>query len=400
MKDSNRDKTNNQGNRSGGRGLLSGADGELEQNAHMRKLFRGCLIGGAVGDALGAPVEFMSYDQIVREFGPEGIKDYVPAYGRLGAITDDTQMTLFTAEGMLRAYVRGCMRGLSTYEGVTDSAYQRWLLTQGEKSLNNDIFRDGWLWKRKALHSRRAPGLTCLAAMKSKKKFGEKAINNSKGCGGVMRVAPVGMYAWSERDDQSVAEKFFDVGCNLAGLTHGHPTGKLTAGVFAVLVLKLLQGEAFDFALREIRGMLASHRDHEETTEAIVLAISLADSSIEPGPEQIAKMGQGWVAEEALAISIYCALVAKDFENGVRLAVNHSGDSDSTGAITGNLLGAMWGVDAIPKRWKKSLELATVITSMADDLLDYRSWDICEYYPGNDDRGKDNKRIELRYPGV
>ena len=159
----------------------------------IRNRFRGCLIGGAVGDALGAPVEFISHDEIVRCFGSQGIRDYVPAYGVLGAITDDTQMTLFTAEGLLRANVRERMRGLTTYSGVTDHSYLRWLETQGIKA-PVEIGRDGWLWKQEALHHRRAPGNTCLSALKSKKGFGDAARNDSKGCGGVMRVAPIGMF--------------------------------------------------------------------------------------------------------------------------------------------------------------------------------------------------------------
>jgi hypothetical protein len=70
-----------------------------------------CLLGGAVGDALGAPVEFLSLAQIRSHFGSAGIRDFAEAYGRVGAITDDTQMTLFTAEGLLRATVRGHERG-------------------------------------------------------------------------------------------------------------------------------------------------------------------------------------------------------------------------------------------------------------------------------------------------
>ncbi|MGB8841599.1 MAG: ADP-ribosylglycohydrolase family protein [Aliidongia sp.] len=68
----------------------------------MQNRFRGCLLGGAVGDALGAPVEFMTSAGIAGHFGQQGIRDFVPAYGRRGAITDDTQMTLFTAEGRTR----------------------------------------------------------------------------------------------------------------------------------------------------------------------------------------------------------------------------------------------------------------------------------------------------------
>jgi ADP-ribosyl-[dinitrogen reductase] hydrolase len=85
--------------------------------------YRGCLLGGAVGDALGAPVEFLRRKEILRQFGPEGIAAYQSAYGRLGAITDDTQMTLFTAEGVLRAYVRGALRGICHPPSVIEYAY-------------------------------------------------------------------------------------------------------------------------------------------------------------------------------------------------------------------------------------------------------------------------------------
>ena len=81
-------------------------------SAHDR--VRGALLAGAVGDALGAPVEFMIRPDIFRQFGSEGIGDYVLYAGRLGAITDDTQMTLFTAEGLLRAYVRGRLSGIAS----------------------------------------------------------------------------------------------------------------------------------------------------------------------------------------------------------------------------------------------------------------------------------------------
>ena len=122
----------------------------------LRSKFRGCLLGGAVGDALGALVEFMSLGEIVRKFGAGGIRDFVSAYGKAGAITDDTQMTLFTAEGLLRAHVRGRMRGLTTHAGVTDHAYLRWLEMQGVKA-KREIGHDGWLWGVEALHHRRAP---------------------------------------------------------------------------------------------------------------------------------------------------------------------------------------------------------------------------------------------------
>jgi len=81
-------------------------------------------------------------------------------------------------------------------------------------------------------------------------------------------------------------------------------------------------------------------------------------------------LGEGWIAEEALAIGLFCALVARDFEHGVLLAVNHGGDSDSTGSIAGNLLGLVYGEAGIPDRWLRRLELREVVAQVADDLWD------------------------------
>lgn len=351
-----------------------------------RNRVRGCLLGGAVGDALGAPVEFMSRSDILRHFGPAGITDYAPAFGGLGRITDDTQMTLFTAEGLLRAWVRGCFKGMSSVPEITRLAYLRWLHTQRESPGAGDP--DGWLVGHPELHSRRAPGFTCLNALQD-----ETAANDSKGCGGLMRVAPVGLFLWLPEAPQTPRQAF-RLAAELAGLTHGHPTGQLSAGVLAALVLMLAAGVALPDALATARAMLAQYPGHEETLRAMLHAEELAATDV-AHDEAIAALGHGWVADEALAIAIYCALVAGSFREAIILAVNHDGDSDSTGSVTGNLVGAMWGADAIPKAWLEPLELRAVITEIADDLCDYRNWDIGEH-------SRDaalNQRVWEKYPG-
>jgi ADP-ribosylglycohydrolase len=84
----------------------------------------------------------------------------------------------------------------------------------------------------------------------------------------------------------------------------------------------------------------------------------------------VERLGEGWVAEEALAIALYCALTADgSFERGVLAAANHSGDSDSTAAIAGNLLGALLGRGAIPERWLEPLEVREVVERLAGELL-------------------------------
>lgn len=126
-----------------------------------------------------------------------------------------------------------------------------------------------------------------------------------------------------------------------------------------------------------------SHAQYEEALQAIALdahARFPESHHVHPGClDEAIGAGQGWIAEEALAISIYCSLVAQDFRHGVLMAVNHDGDSDSTGAITGNLLGATLGVKSMPEEWLAPLELRAVISEFAEDLYAFKDWDIGEY---------------------
>ena len=330
--------------------------------------FSGCLLGGAVGDALGAPVEFLNIDEIRARYGSAGITDYDVAFGRRGAITDDTQMTLFTAEGVLRADVRWHHKGICHPASVIHHAYIRWLHTQGERSRSqfSQDQMDGWLIGVESLHARRAPGNTCLSALRGATMGTvDRPLNDSKGCGGVMRVAPIGL---ATRDEEAA----FALGCEAAAITHGHPSGYYSAGCFAAVIQNLTEGRTLPNAIERTLGILDNSKNtgHEECSAAIRQAVALwHDADVAPSPETIGRMGGGWVGEEALAIVLYCALSAQDdFARGVLLAVNHSGDSDSTGAITGNLLGLMLGIDAIPARWLDELEIREDIDALANDL--------------------------------
>lgn len=333
--------------------------------------FIGCLLGGAVGDALGAPVEFMKRVEMIKCFGTDGITQYASAYGGLGLITDDTQMTLFTAEGMINGYLCDLLNGVTDYKTSLAQAYFRWLMTQGEQPSSKTMFNrqhSGWLFSQAQLHHRRAPGLTCLSALLKMSDDMKLADNTSKGCGGVMRVAPIGLYA--SRFPEADA---FELGIVAAAITHGHPTGSLTAGVLAQLIRYIIEGYNLTDALGRIKERLKTYQNHEETLLAIEQAQLLACSDLKP-EHAITQLGQGWIAEEALSISIYCSLIANNFREAIILAVNHDGDSDSTGAITGNILGALHGTAVIPDNWLEFLELREVIQELATDLYELPSW--------------------------
>jgi ADP-ribosylglycohydrolase len=323
----------------------------------------------------------MSIEQVHARYGKSGITGMVAGSWPAGTITDDTQMTLFTADGLLRAWVRGALRGIHHPPSVVDQAYARWLHTQGERSVRwPDTRLDGWLIGLPELEARRSPGSTCLAALQTDRPGTiEQPITDSKGCGGVMRVAPVGLLA--------PAERAFRLGAEIAALTHGHPSGYLSAGFLAATVARLREGAALgrslDLATDELRGQ----RDHEETLGSIEAARELANNGT-PSPARIATLGGGWTGDEALAIAIYAVLATDSLRDALLVAVNHSGDSDSTGAVAGNLGGALYGERGIPEEWLAQLELRSAITQVADDL--HRCWRR---------EGWDPEREWERYPG-
>lgn len=344
----------------------------------MLACVRGCLLGGAVGDALGAPVEFMALADIRRRFGTAGITDYVDAYGRIGAITDDTQMTLFTAEGLVRAYVRACLKGICAPEAIVQHAYLRWLLTQGVNPIAEiatsaaTTWPDGWLVNEHRLWARRAPGNTCLAALSATVKLGERAQNDSKGAGAIMRIAPIGLIA-SARGEEGGLPRAFDLGMETARLTHGHIAGFMSAGAFALLIALLMEGLELRPAVDEMHRVLANAGGSGFVTRTLDRALDLVAEGGEPSAEKVETLGGGWVGEEALAIAVYCALSAKDFESGLLLAVNHGGDSDTTASLVGQMLGTASGAEVIPARWLADLELRGAIERMATDLVAVRN---------------------------
>lgn len=352
--------------------------------------FLGCLIGGAAGDALGYAVEFSTLDNICRRYGAGGIRCYELTCGK-ALISDDTQMTMFTANGLLIADTLARRTGTNQPPVVSVwKAYLDWLGTQ-EGSDTGSAGRITWISEYSELHSVRAPGNTCLQALRSGKMGTvENPINHSKGCGGVMRVAPIGLFY--DRSKMTV-NQICDIGASAAAVTHGHPLGYISAEVLVHIINGIVYGRHDDGwlsgglseAVYDCRNyLILRYPDNKHAAQMVELinkAIYLAGQRAEP-TEAIRQLGEGWVGEEAVAIAIYCSLRFSDsFENAVIAAVNHSGDSDSTGAITGNIMGAHLGIDAIPERFKAPLELRRVIEQLAEDLhqgcpaADTAGWD-------------------------
>lgn len=361
----------------------------------MRDLdkFRGCLIGGAAGDALGYEVEFMDETAIFDRFGPRGITEYV-LHGGLARISDDTQMTLFTAAGLIQGATQRARSGYGwKYRDHVALNYRDWLYTQQNDGPSPEGPHHSWLVNVPGLYSRRAPGWTCLMGVEGGCRGRiETPLNNSKGCGGVMRVAPVGLYFAGKAEQPETVGR---IGAEAAALTHGHELGYLPAAVLAHIVYLVVSDDSISLedAVRDAMGTVARSFPHTEAMDELQAlvhkAVTLSRSSVDD-LAAIHQLGEGWTGEETLAIAIYCALkYSRDFDSAMIAAVNHCGDSDSTGAVAGNILGAYLGMSGIPGKYTEHLELRDVILEVADDL-----WRGC---PEDDDPVWREKYVDMTY---
>ena len=323
-----------------------------EEDAELQNRIRGSLTGGAAGDALGYAVEFMGENELFGKYGKGGIRAYsLDSVSKKALISDDTQMTLFAAEAIIKWLSAQANGGADdSLRSYALQSHLDWLDTQEStfERAGKQFLPHGLMAERR-MFACRAPGITCLSALHKRRNQKQTAdsfiadkINNSKGCGGVMRVAPVGMLKYGE------ILQIDNEGAEFAAITHSHSLGYMPAALVA--------------------GLFRDDAHIGELVEIIRLAIELSDNDARD-LDNIHRLGEGWVAEEALAIAIYCCLrYPYDFSQCIITAVNHKGDSDSTGAIAGNIIGAYLGYDEIEEKWKEDLELSDVILGVADHL--------------------------------
>ena len=332
----------------------------------MTKLerYRGCLLAGGVGDQLGNDVEFMSRSRMLEVYGPDGVREMSRH------ITDDTQMTLFTAEGMLMGLKHGMPMPACVYQSYLD-----WYATQMGSAKGGVFRKESALMQEERLFVRRAPGNTCLSALGGGDMgLIDNPINRSKGCGGVMRTAPCGLL--KVIDAIELEDVYALQGAQAAAITHGHLMGYVPAAMLADMVhqITLEDGRTLKEitvdSLRRVVRLFGASQEMVMFNWMMTRAMELAETQV-PAHEAIRELGGGWVGDEALAIAVYCVLkYPDDMEACLSAAVTHNGDSDSTGAIAGNILGAWLGVQGIPAHWLARLEMREVIDDMATRLYE------------------------------
>ena len=286
-------------------------------------------------------------------------------------ISDDTQMSVYTAQGLIHA-----KRGSCNYEQTLMEIYKsylRWSIHQRGMALpsengvyseeeirNDDLLSEG---KNQELTANRAPGTTCLNSLYSGS-FGTRnnIINDSKGCGGIMRVAPI---AIAYVNDSNTG---YQLACDSSLLTHCHILGYTTSGALILILIRLFHGNTiYDAVIDTIEELKGKH-ECSSLVPVLEEAVEIARKRVE-SPQAFNVLGQGWVAEETLAIAIWAALMyPNDLKQAIVASVNHSGDSDSTGAVCGYIMGAALGEEAIPPSWLQNLELKDLICSQVEEM--------------------------------
>ncbi|GGM02616.1 ADP-ribosylglycohydrolase [Streptomyces fumigatiscleroticus] len=343
-------------------GATAGAIWGRSEQQDFRSRVRGTLLGAAVGDALGAPAHGLDLGGIRKAYGPEGLVDLAPAYGRRGAVTHLTQLSLFSVDGLIRAQVR---RDTGAWHPPTDvhRAYLRWAATQRDWGPDERRKDDGWLAREEWLYARRDPPRSLLLGLGDDTMGTLDAPKNpgEPGAEAAARSAPFGLLVgW---DPQLVAQ----LAVECAAQTHGHPTARLAAGAYAVIVHALARGDSLDGGVQRALALLSARPGHQPVSDALQHALGAVRQGL-PGPDRVHELtGQG-TAEGLVAAAVYCALVGEDVRHGLCLAVNQDGPSAMAGALTGGLLGALHGETALPPAWLAELEGRPTILELADDF--------------------------------
>jgi ADP-ribosylglycohydrolase len=297
----------------------------------------GMMYGLALGDALGAPVEFWEMKGIRERYGPQGIQELPePAL-----FTDDTQMTLAVAEALVTAG----HQDLGAIMAAMSGEFIAWL-----HSPEND----------------RSPGGSCLYGARQLEAgvpWWKSGKPNSKGGGAVMRVAPIGYFY---QHDLPMLRR---VAAASALCTHHHPTVQVGAVAAAFLVKLALDRLAPEDVLPALE--LETHGQAQDFDQALA---RLEEALNLTSPEAaLAHIGEGWVAEEAVMMALYCFLKSPDdFLATIRRGANTQGDSDTIACIAGGLSGAYLGLKALPRDWVNRLEKSAYLADVAYRLAAVR----------------------------
>lgn len=349
----------------------------------LKDRFIGCILGGAIGDAMGYAVEGLAPLELEQYFEDGKITEpYINEETGKMLISDDTQMTLFTMDGMMWAYIRCNSRGIGSYEGSgVWQSYARWYYTQTNIILDEYIIHKHehepvalssigvkTILEYDELYSSRNPSEESLLSLETLQMGTlEVPISGFKDASCLTRVAPVGLFL---HDDPASA---FLVAARLAAITHGNPTGYLAAGTYACILAEILNEKNLDEAVRTGLLELKKYSYIDEVNDTLEYALHLSECDYD-WEQSLELIGADNSAETVLAMGVYCALKAERYEEAVTFGANSMGLSSSVASVAGSLAGAFLGDMAIPKEWKSRLELKEMMLEWIDKFYKLREF--------------------------
>ena len=332
--------------------------------------YRGCLLGLAVGDAMGYAVDRLSWEEICRDYGPDGIRGYDLVNG-YADVTSHTQVAAYCANGLLVGLTRCQMMGREApYIRYVDLALREW--SQGQHLRRLPDRTAFWVSEAEELRRRRCMDTRMLDTL-SRERLGtmEAPLNHHDTPGAICAAVSVGaFFAPGRMEPQAIGT----LGAEVVALVSGEPLAFLSGAVTAFAMAGMMQDpetplrEHFLQAIEVVAGQFSRYPQVEELTLQLHRAVKLAGNTLMPEREAMEHLKCEDCAG-VLAGAIYASLrKSEDFDGAMILAVNHSGRSAAVAALTGAFLGAYRGADGIPDFYLEGLELVPLLTELAEDL--------------------------------
>lgn len=331
------------------------------------EIYKGCLLGMAAGDALGAAIDKKTYRQICDTYGPAGLLGYDLVNGVV-EITSYTQVALFTCNGLLLSVARGQMNNAAYMRHVT-VALKEWARSQ---HLPGDpVLRHCWLCRIPEVRRRRPMDHRTLDAL-TRDVLGtvKRPANQGAGPGTLTAAVAAGLFFHPERME------FSDIGllgAQTVALTHGDPMAYLSGAVLAYLIAGIVHAPECPMEEQVLQAAEAVTAQFP-MEQALRLQTMLKDAvALSRRPEldgrDVMERLECQSAAQVLTGAVYAVLTSNgDFDTAMILAVNHSGKSAGVGAVTGALLGAALGEAALPDFYLECLDGMSAIREIATDL--------------------------------
>lgn len=329
-------------------------------------IFKGCLLGLAVGDAMGLTVDKKSLMEILLDYGPAGLLGYDLVNG-VAEISSYTQVAAFSCNGLLLSL----SRGQSTYLRSITLALKEW--AHAQHLPGDPQKRSCWLRHIPQLRTRKSMDARTLDAL-TRDTLGtpETSLNQSVGPGTLPAAIPVGLFFSPQRME---FHQIGELGTQIVALTHGDVQTFLCGAVIAYAIAGIVQSPESSLEQNLTNAVQAMQAQFEAQFpeakplgEMLYKALDLAHEPQESHRDIMEQLVCGSCAE-VLCGAFYAASACRgDFDSAMIIAVNHSGKSAAVGALTGALLGAQLGEAALPEFYLECLEAAPVLRELATDL--------------------------------